>query len=138
MLNVKLKSMMFCENTQMVKTQDVIKTNLVAPFNNLSLKYLPTYYSFVIVSSVEFCDDKINNLQTIKLLINDSEGIEIFNTGDMSIPQEAFENCLSLKVFNFNLDIRNLEFKGEGKYTVKLYFDNEYIDDSSFLVSQKD
>lgn len=134
----KIKYITFGLSVEQNIDEDIVKRTLTMPLEFIILPFVPTTYSFAIITCITEFDVTQTHIVKMLLSFKDDKSV-IYNTGDIIKPAEP-DNPLRKKIpsqfvgFSLGVDMRNVIFQKEGIYVLSVYFDNEKIGERELYV----
>ena len=132
----ELENFIYCDSCRKEENRLIIE-NII---NILSLKFIPTQYSFGIVFNIKYNtkDKNISKNHTLEFaFLNKDDNKIIVDIKDIPIAipiTSILEN--GTQFLNFNLNLQNVPFEKEGCYASLIYIDGTLIGEKELYVAK--
>ena len=119
-----LTGFLLSNDLQQLPGEQGVGVALMNPLNTLILPFIPNTFSFAV--SFGFTNIDITKPHKLNFFIKDPNGNIVANAENINLPAEENTNNLPIEAqgFNFNFNLRNVQFMVEGKYTATVHVDS--------------
>lgn len=132
-----LNSFMFFDDIQHTVNNNAPGTamNLVNPQNVIRTPFIPSTYSFAVAFGVMGVDFKSNHILSFQFINPQNE--VVIDTSEINIPPNPNESKslpIEAQGYTFNLNLRNVQLKYEGKYLGRVSINKEVVGEFPLFV----